>query len=86
MTNYQWALMHCGVGIIIGHVKLKRNRMMIIYRHWASKRNNMMCVTFAGVKHHNDKWKIVEGGPIKYNKKGVIRLDIPFKGPEGYRY
>lgn len=85
MTNYQFALMNAGVGTILSHVNLPRNRMMLIYRPWNNKRVRL-CVTFAGVRHHNDKWRIVEGGQIKNNPKGKTTLDIPFKGPEGYRY
>ena len=82
MTNYQWSLMDAAVSKILYYVDLPRNRRMIVYRHWMKKRNNLHMVIFKGVKHHNDKWEIIEGGPVKKTKGSG--MDVPFKGPQGY--
>lgn len=86
MTNFQWALLSTGMMKTLSHVKLTRNRMLITGEAYFSGQSGecvkkIVSVVFRGVKHHNDKWEIVTGGVVEEGP-----FEIPFKGPEGYRY
>lgn len=78
MTNFQCGLLDAGVGKTKFMLRLAGNKMMIVYIPMMYKRELWFAV-YQGVKHHNDKWKLVDCGPFKREK-----VEIPFKGPKGY--